>query len=410
MPKERWPHARSPNEFLERYLSRLRADSGSTVTQLIAEFEERKSFEYQCFSMYGRTTEDRAQYETHDRRLDSAIDTLRDAGRRGIVQDLTKGAVVAIADCSPHETGFIVPPRYWPFLDLNFDSASAKSATITFRNIRFILFSDLSEDQRDTVNANICWAAAKLKETEEKRTAGGRMTSAEVDDPLHASLQTTTASALLEPDEWQKGVTLNRTAELLGPDAWAVSKTYIPLVVLGDPKSESRHFRALEALETLRKVLYSRLIESVLELRVLHPPGEPGAKWTSVSRDVLEAIKLETIDFEMSTIEIRNGQPVEVRVFQSRSEAIGTEVAEASITPSAHEPSPKIPIYTRVSDAWMALPDEVRNRTSQRGGKKAVAQLIHQRMPDVPFASLERELRRLFSNEQLTKTGEEPGK
>lgn len=399
MPKERWPHARSPSEFLERHLSRLRTDSGSTFTRLIAEFEKRKSLEYECFSKLGRTAEDRTQYEMHDRRLDSAIDKLRDAGRREIARDLIFGGVIAIADHSPHETDLMIPPNYWPFLDLNFDSAIAKGASITLRNIRLILSSDLSKDQRDNVNANIPWAAAKLKEIEEKRAAGGRMTGAEVDDPLHASLRTTAASAPVEPDEWEKGVTLDRAAELLDPDVRAVAKTHVPFLVIGDPKSESHHSRTWKALETLRQVLHSRLIESVLELRVLHPPGEPGAKWTSVSRDVLEAIKLETIDFEMSTVEIRNGQPVEVRVFRSGSEAIGTGVADANIIPGAHEPSPKIPIYTRVSDVWMTLSDEVRNRTAQRGGKKAVAQLIHQRMPDVPFASVERELRRLLSNE-----------
>ena len=152
-------------------------------------------------------------------------------------------------------------------------------------------------------------------------------------------------------------------------------------------------------METLHQVLHSRLIESVLELRILHPPGEPAAKWTPVSLDVLETIKLETIEFQRSTVEILKGQPVEVRVFRSGSEAIGTGVADADITPGAYEASPKIPIYTRVSDVWTALPDEVRNRTAQRGGKKAIAQLIHQRMPDVPFASVERELRRLLSNE-----------
>ena len=70
------------------------------------------------------------------------------------------------------------------------------------------------------------------------------------------------------------------------------------------------------------------------------------------------------------------------------------------------EPDRPPPIYTRVFDAWKVLPEKAKAKISNRGGKKKIAELIHSDMQDVPFASVEREFRRVLSD--LEESGRKP--
>ena len=189
--------------------------------------------------------------------------------------------MIAIADYSPHDTDLIIPPRYWPFLDLDFDSAVASGPTITLRNVRLVIFGDLSENQREITNDNIRWSAEKLRELE-------------------------------------KGLTT------------------------------TDHKQAVEQ------------------------PTPPPAT--------------------------------------SRATNAEAESHDAEDASSVVETAPKIPIYTRVYDAWVKLPDDEKSQIHQRGGKKAIARLIHKKMPDVPIQSVERELRRVLrdaSGDESRKKAEE---
>lgn len=390
MPKEPWPRRRSPKEFLVCYLDQQTTDAGRKVTDLIAELEERKSIEYERFSMFGHTVEDRARYNLHVQRLDSLIENLWSAGRKATLDGLVRGSVIATADYSPQLTNLTIPPRYWPFLEFDIDSASAEGPTFSFRNIRLLLFGDLSKDQQDTINANICWTANKLREVEERRTADDRGGEAQPDRRTDAPLRSTATGASAGPDDRQNGVSLERAAELLDPAIWALAKADASLNGHVDRKGGAQNLRALESL---RKSLQSRLLEGEFELQVLHPPGTPDARWTPITRDVLGSISLDSIDFGRSTVEIAPGQPVEARVFRFDCDSTAEGLADQDKSPAAREPVKKIPVYTRVYDAWTALPDEIKHRVTQRGGKKEIARLIHQKMPDVPFPSVEREFR-----------------
>ena len=99
---------------------------------------------------------------------------------------------------------------------------------------------------------------------------------------------------ILDSPEWREGVTPNRAAQILAPEAYADFKaTYIPLIVIGDPESEGRRDRADAAGEKIMQALNTPLKDGQLELRQLYPPNEPGAKWTEISRDVLMAKGLQ---------------------------------------------------------------------------------------------------------------------
>lgn len=264
MPKQSWPILRTPRELLHWYLRQIETGHGRSCAEALADFEEQKSAEYERFVNFGRTSVDRAKYELHVQRLDTAISTILDSAKKVMKQGLEKGAIIALGSYSPHEVGIVIPPKHWPFLSFDFDSAVATSDKFAFRNVRFSVFSEFSEAQKDEVMELIRWSASKLRQ-----------------------IETGT-----------------------------------------DPTSNS-----------------SRIIHALADIDEGSQAEQPGDHETK--------------------------------------------------------------IYTRVGEAWAALPEKDKARIEQRGGKTYVAKLIHDQMPEIKFASVEREFRRVFKD--VGKSGRKAG-
>ncbi len=191
-------------------------------------------------------------------------------------------------------------------------------------------------------------------------------------------------------DEWRRGVPLSRAAELLAPESWSLYRqNYDHMFVIGDPVREQRNHRASKARIDVKMCLISHFVDSALELRTLRPPGDPAAKWTSLSSDVVEAMFHETVDIEASTIQMPSRGEVVVRAFLAGS-------AEGVFgPPEVGPPNKRRYIYAQVGEAWDALPDAEKSKIQRRGGKTEIAKAIQMTMPRVPLASVERELRHL---------------
>ena len=131
------------------------------------------------------------------------------------------------------------------------------------------------------------------------------LTSSTLDGPNGLRIYGVRVHRRAEIDEWRNGVQLDRAAELLVRDSWMKFKeTYTPLLVIGDPISERHHSEALVALKKVREALWSALTSRQLELRTLHPPDDPSAKWALVSPDVFRAIEKATVDFLLRASQI----------------------------------------------------------------------------------------------------------
>ena len=91
--------------------------------------------------------------------------------------------------------------------------------------------------------------------------------------------------------------------------------------------------------------LLDRLDKACCELRTLHPPGDPGAKWKKVIPEVMEELRdVENIDFEQSIVESLFLGRARVRVFVADSPIpVPDEYAKA---------------YTRVLTIYWRLSDE----------------------------------------------------
>lgn len=68
----------------------------------------------------------------------------------------------------------------------------------------------------------------------------------------------------------------------------------------------------------------------------------------------------------------------------------------------------KLPVYNQVALAFDKLSPEEKAKIYRRGGRTEVAKLVSEMLPDIKPASVERELRHLYADLGLTKTGRKP--
>jgi hypothetical protein len=135
-------------------------------------------------------------------------------------------------------------------------------------------------------------------------------------------------------DEWRRGVNLSRAAELLAPDAWKeFNQTYIPLMIIGDPESEHRHSRALKARVIFQEAVVAPLRDGSLQLRTLHPQGDPQAQWKPLSPDVFETLEPHELDFHKSSVKLPNGHVLPAKVFLPEPVAKSSAIARAQAAP-----------------------------------------------------------------------------
>lgn len=237
--------------------------------------------------------------------------------------------------------------------------------------------------------------------------------SGTLEDPKGLRIYAVRVYRANEIEELERGATMSRIAEILYPKSWQeLGKTYIPLLVIGDERSESRHSRAMAALNDLSNAFLADLRSGRLELRTIYPPQDPQARWKSVSLDVLQTVSLNPRDFDDSTIELQDGHRMQVRVFYPSTRSQGESTAdEALCGPADRDSRQKQKIYARVADAWDSLASAQRENMHRRGRRKEIAELIHAtRLPDVAYASVERELRRVLQHCGVETAGTKPGK
>ena len=127
--------------------------------------------------------------------------------------------------------------------------------------------------------------------------------------------------------EWKEGVTFDRAAEILFPELCAeVKATYVPLLVIGDSQLEAMRKRASKAAKKIFQGLNTILNSGQLELRQLHPPDDPQAKWTPLSWDVWKA---KGLGHYWHPFELVSQQPpenrVEIRLFRPDPSKVDTK-------------------------------------------------------------------------------------
>lgn len=89
--------------------------------------------------------------------------------------------------------------------------------------------------------------------------------------------------------EWREGVSINRAADLLCPEAVDLYEREAFTLGSGDPvtigPSKRAYAAAREIMETIEELLHA----GELVLETLHPPDDPQGKYVQVSMDVLKA-------------------------------------------------------------------------------------------------------------------------
>ena len=190
-----------------------------------------------------------------------------------------------------------------------------------------------------------------------------------------------------EETDWRNGVSLCRAAELLAPEAWATYRTEsIPIMIIGDPASEQDFIAGKDAEEAVKAALLDQIRNGHLELRVLHPAGNPEATWTRLSPSIVNSLSVEHLDLEESRVRLQDEHEWSVRTFLA-----GELVAAPD--PPAEKPRKK-PLKARIDETLHQLTPSALALLEERGGKIEVVRMLHRAMPDVPFKTLERELRR----------------
>ena len=157
--------------------------------------------------------------------------------------------------------------------------------------------------------------------------------------------------------------------------------------VINRPDSSAERKRARDANQILMSDFRGRLIESGNYLTTVFPDPVPldGQRIVAAS----DVLKIAQPLFGRNALKVGKIIYREVRIYR------GEEV----VTDKKRRPpmEPKIKAYSRVFEVLKSLPDGDRILIKTRGGKKRVADKIHNELSDIPLSTIERKLRNLPS-------------
>jgi len=184
---------------------------------------------------------------------------------------------------------------------------------------------------------------------------------------------------------------------LLAHEAWIEYRNkYIPMFILEDPASVRDFEEGKLAEWNAQDALLDLVRSGRIELRTLHPRADPGGKWIRLSSDIVNALTAPDVDLDKSTIRSPDGSTWPVRAFLPRRQAAEVARNAQNIDAADVEPQRRMPIKTRVADAFDRLTDAERALVNQRGGVKKLQQILKDALgDDVLDSTLQRALRRL---------------
>lgn len=128
---------------------------GRTVAERLGDLRNQESWEYEIFSVAGRTADDLKLHQAHVGRIHQAQDSLVATTGKVIVEALQDGVIVAAAYPSPASARRYLPRRLWHFLDLDFDKATASGAGLKFSGIGLAIWCHFTEDQREGISRRL---------------------------------------------------------------------------------------------------------------------------------------------------------------------------------------------------------------------------------------------------------------
>jgi hypothetical protein len=173
-----------------------------------------------------------------------------------------------------------------------------------------------------------------------------------------------------EETDWRYGVSLCRAAELLAPEAWATYRTKsIPIMIIGDPASEQDFIAGKDAEEAVKAALLDQIRNGRLELRVLHPAGNPEATWTRLSPCIVNSLSVEDLDLEGSTVCSQDEFRWAVRTFLASTPIPVLDGLAGRGTNIGERKPKKIPIKLRIAEAMKQLTPSESAQLQKRGGK-----------------------------------------
>lgn len=205
-----------------------------------------------------------------------------------------------------------------------------------------------------------------------------------------------------ELSQLETGVPLKRACAFVAPEIWELYRNNsVSVWFIGDPQSEERFFAGARACQELRNALLLLARAGDLEFRVLEPPGSPNARWTALSDDVVRALESDDLDIDESKIQLPDGPRLEARIFDSPAPDWRTSTSFGVDTQALSAQPPKVPAKVAVTEAWNSLSNETKDLIKSRGGKKKVALILKSKLPGWALETIERELRRHWSESPL---------
>ncbi|KQZ29154.1 hypothetical protein ASD50_18355 [Mesorhizobium sp. Root552] len=104
------------------------------------------STEAEYFGLYGHTTSDREQYEEIIRPTLELVREIEQAIDRRMLELIESGHWIAFGRRGPDTAAEVIPKRYWPFLEMDIERATAKGQGMEFRGLLFLELARIPTD------------------------------------------------------------------------------------------------------------------------------------------------------------------------------------------------------------------------------------------------------------------------
>ena len=126
---------RTAKQLYAIYLERCKQDDEASAADVISYCLRERALEQKRLESFGVTKMDYVIFRNAVRNLDSRIEHLRRTVHKTMHNEASTGHWLAIGRRRPDLAHELIPARYWPFLTIDIENASAVGKEIEFRDL-----------------------------------------------------------------------------------------------------------------------------------------------------------------------------------------------------------------------------------------------------------------------------------